>query len=344
MIDSSAETVDTEIPSAELTEVIFPMNKSNTVSRDFRWLPADLIFLMRPTQYLPIWATLFAGFVVISLKNNQAVFNSIQPSTTFWFIFLGVSLVSGAVFAFNQISDIESDRLNGKLLILPKKLVSVAEAKWFGNSIIAIALLIGIFTSIPVFSIFAICGLLGFLYNSNPFNWKNNPYLSILINYLGGGLCFIAGGLTVEPFSLNLILGGLPYALSWAAVFSLVTIPDIYGDHKSGKRTIAITVGIEKTKWIATFAVVLSLLASLILKDYIFLISAGLAFPLYLRILNNESAGVFTPVKFSFIFLTLVPIYFSPLFILPVALNVVLCKLYYKFRFGIDYPNFSSNK
>ncbi len=344
MIDSNAETVHPEIPSAELTEVIFPKNKSNTVSRDFRWFPADLFFLLRPTQYLPIWATLFAGFVVTSLNSNPTAFNSVPITNTFWFILLSVSLGSGAVFVYNQVVDVDSDKLNGKLLILPRNLVSTFEANWFGHFIISVALLIGFFISTSIFIVYLFCGLLGFLYNSNPFNWKNNPYLSIVINFLGGGLCFIAGGLTVEPISLNLILDSIPYALSWAAVFSLVTIPDIYGDHKSGKRTIAIAIGIEKTKWIATFAVILSLAASLILKDYIFLVSAGLAFPLYLRILNNESAGVFTPVKFSFIFLTLVPIYFSPLFILPVALNVILCKLYYKFRFGINYPNFSSNK
>jgi len=344
MIDRNTEIVGSEISPTELTEVIFLKNKSNTVSRDFRWFLADLLFLMRPTQYLPIWATLFAGFVVTSLQQNGFIFNSIPVTTEFWFLLLSVSLGSGAVFVYNQVVDIDSDRLNGKLLILPRNLVSIFEANWFGHIIITAALLIGFFISNSIFIVYIICGVLGYLYNSNPFNWKNNPYLSILINFFGGGLCFIAGGLTVVPFSTNLILSGIPYALSWAAVFSLVTIPDIYGDHKSGKKTIAITVGIEKTKWIAIYIVILSLAASLILKDYIFLISAGLAFPLYLRILKNDSAGVFTPVKYSFIFLTLVPVYFSPFLIVPVILNLLLCKIYYKFRFGIDYPNLSSNK
>lgn len=318
---------------------------SFSVTRNLWWLMADLIFMMRPSQFIPIWATLAAGYIYsLFFISNNLTFNAFTFNNDFWYILLSVSIGSGAVFIYNQIADIKTDQLNGKLLFLCKGLVTSTEAVWFANMLGFISLLIGYLVSTTIFFIFIICGLLGLLYSFKPTVWKNHPILSVFVNFMGGWLCFLTGSVLHHDLTTSLVVAGLPYALSWAAVFSIVTIPDRYGDHLSDKVTLSVKYGDQKTKRAAVVMIMLGLVISFFTLDPIFIFSTILALPFYFMILKKGSIEIFRPVKLSFILLVLGSGFFIPIFLLMIFTLLILTRLYYKFRFRITYPNLSSVK
>lgn len=345
MTESQVHSVETSSNDDLLKVVNTKIETQHELRRDLRWLPLDLFFMMRPSQFIPIWATLTSGFVFASLsQSGDYSFNSIGFTFEFWIILLSVSMGSGAVFIYNQISDIETDKLNGKLLFLPKSLVTKHEAIWTAHILISTALIIGYMVSGSIFFIYLICGIIGYLYNSKPAEWKNKPILSIVVNFLGGWLCFLTGAVLLEPISLNYVFAGLAYALSWSAVFCVVTIPDQFGDKKSNKITMSVKYGAKTTKIVALVMILLSFLVGVIAKDPVFIFSAIAAIPFYFRIIRIDNHGIFTPVKLSFLFLIIGSSYFAPFFLLTIFLVFAITKVYYQSRFKIDYPSFSSKK
>jgi len=310
--------------------------------RNYRWMILDLIFLMRPTQFFPIWATLVAGFLVPQLSLQSAPWFSLNFSNEFWITLLSVSLGSGAVFIYNQIEDVETDRINGKLMILNNDLVNEQVALWFGHGIAAASLFLAASVSLSLLYIYIGCGILGLVYNFYPFSLKNNPYSAILVNSLGGFLCFLAGSVTVSDSLLGLIGTAIPYGLAWGAVFALVTVPDQVGDRKTGKKTLTVARGETFTRQFAFVSTILAVGISAFNGDPIFLFAGLVSLPFYFQTLKAENgSGVFLPVKLSFVILLLGSSIFIPVFFLLNSFNFAICRLYYRFRFRLDYPSFS---
>lgn len=311
--------------------------------KDLRWLVLDLIFLMRPTQFFPIWATLTAGFVVPQLSFQSVSFFSIGFTSDFWLTLLSVSLGSGAVFIYNQVEDVESDFINGKLMILNFGLITENVALWFGHSIAAVSLFIAASVSYELLYIYISCGVLGLAYNFYPFSLKNNPYSAIVVNALGGFLCFLAGSVSASD-SLTVLIGtAIPYGLAWGAVFALVTVPDQAGDQKTGKKTLTVVKGEGFTRHFAFWVNAVAVAIAVYFKDPVFLFAGIVSLPFYFKILNaQKGSGIFFPVKLSFVLLLLGSSVFVPVFFILNSVNFAICRLYYRFRFRLDYPSFSA--
>jgi len=309
------------------------------------WLGADLFFLTRPSQFFPIWATLTAGYLVSRIQPYEFPLFSLSFSGEFWLTLLSVSLGSGSVFVYNQAADMETDRINGKLLILSDGLVSREAALWLGHGLTAAALLIAGFLSKWLVMIYLLAALAGFAYNFPPASMKNRPYAGILINAAGGFLCFLAGGLSAAELGPAMILAAMPYGLAWGGVFALVTIPDKEGDQATGKRTIAVVHGSLVTRRFAFSASALALVISLLTGDWIFISSGLISLPFYLALTRkNEPPGIFLPVKLSFISLIGVAGMIAPVFFILNSLNFAVCRWYYRFRYRIRYPDLSPVK
>lgn len=310
--------------------------------KDFRWMILDLIFLMRPTQFFPIWATLTAGFLVPQIVTQKLPWFSLTFSPDFWLTLLSVSLGSGAVFIYNQIEDIETDRINGKLMILNDGLVSEQVALWFGHGIAAASLFLASSVSYSLLYIYIGCGVLGLAYNFYPFSLKDNPYSAILVNSLGGFLCFLAGSVTVSHSLSGVVLTAIPYGLAWGAVFALVTVPDQTGDRKTGKKTLAVVNGEKFTRQFAFFITVLAVGLSVVNGDPIFLFAGLVSLPFYFQLLKKENgSGIFFPVKLSFVLLLFASSLFIPVFFILISVNFAVCRVYYRLRFHLNYPSFS---
>ena len=78
------------------------------------WHAFDYIFLMRPALMPAVWSLFLFGLC-------HAPGNVQTTNTPHMFLSLGLlTLVMGAGYIHNQLHDIESDRINNKLFLLPK--------------------------------------------------------------------------------------------------------------------------------------------------------------------------------------------------------------------------------
>lgn len=308
-------------------------------TRSRTWFAADLVALTRPSQFFPIWATLAAGYV--SMLTVQDPFPSFSHffNLTFWVTLLAVSMGSGAVFIYNQVADAPTDRLNNKLLIIPMGLVKPYEAILWGHLLAAATLATGVFLGKSILTLFLICGLIGIAYSFPPARWKDRPVMALLVHIIGGGACFLAGALSLVPFSTDLLAQAAPYALAWAGVYTLVSVADSTGDQQTGKRSPAVAWGETRAMKAGVMLIVLAGLVAILFQTVPFLVAFLPVLPFYLLILKKGRSFLFGPVKWSFLSLGLVVSFWSPVFALLLVANGLLLKLYYHYRFGMNYPN-----
>ena len=80
----------------------------------------DCVFLLRIALLAPVWTILLIGWITGSASARPflaAGFRS--PPGVLWGVLFGFSLVVAFIYVVNQIVDIESDRINHKLFLLP---------------------------------------------------------------------------------------------------------------------------------------------------------------------------------------------------------------------------------
>ncbi|MEO0146629.1 MAG: UbiA family prenyltransferase [candidate division WOR-3 bacterium] len=299
----------------------------------------DAVFLTRPMIMVPGWIFMFMGY--FWAKGLPLFGLSIPLDPMFWIAFVSYSLEMGAVYILNQITDLESDRENRKLLILPEGLLSVRFAWAEAGVLGAVSLILAFLVGLPFVIIWFLSGLLGFLYSGPP-NLKAQPIPNIILNMVGYGfLAVLAGWAVGGKFSWLALLFCLPYAFGDGAVTAATMIPDIPGDRRAGEETLAVRYGPKATAWFAFACDILALTTGLIARDPIISLAAGLSAPLFLysAIRTNDLSVKLSFRVSSFILALLVGLRFPSLIALGLAV-LLGSKLYYRLRFGIrDYPS-----
>jgi len=89
----------------------------------------DSLFLFRLLLLIPVWTVLILGWItgnVHASLGGIATQNYIESDL--WVSLIFFSLIVSSIYIVNQIADVESDRLNNKLFILPRGLVTITEA------------------------------------------------------------------------------------------------------------------------------------------------------------------------------------------------------------------------
>ncbi|NUQ80491.1 MAG: UbiA family prenyltransferase [Bacteroidetes bacterium] len=314
-------------------------NVSVSAERSRSWFAADLVALMRPSQFFPIWATLAAGYGSMLASQTPVPSFTHFFNQTFWLTLLAVSMGSGAVFIYNQVADATTDRMNNKLLIIPMGLVKPSEAILWGHLLGAATLATGVFLGKSILTLFLICGLIGVAYSFPPARWKDQPVMALLVHVIGGGACFMSGALALVPFSQDLLIQAVPYALAWAGVYTLVSVADSAGDRETGKRSPAVAWGEKPALHVGVWLIVSAGVVAAFVPSVPFLLAFLPVLPFYLLILKKGRLYLFGPVKWSFLTLGLVVALWIPVFALLLVVNGLLLKLYYHYRFGLNYPN-----
>ncbi len=311
----------------------------------------DYIFLLRPTVLVPVWIFLLIGHY----RAGGGIF-SVTPSFVLGFVIY--TMIMGAVYIVNQITDIETDRINDKLFILPRGLVSVRAAYVEIVGLIAVAFALSFFFS-PIYRTFLLLSfILGLLYSVRPAKFKGRPFLDLLSNALGYGfLAFSVGWLSVRTFSIDTFVYSIPYILAVGGVFVNTTIPDIGGDKASGEITTGVYLGERKALILALVLVVGSLISSVVLLDFICLPCAVIASIIFFwaytvksqrqkppssggEILGSadEKRVALISVRLSAPLLALAVCVIYPWFLLLLLLVFLLSRYYYKRRFNFVYP------
>jgi len=300
----------------------------------------DYFFVLRPILLVPAWTMLLVGHYRAGGELSIGLF---LPEE-FWLAMLLYSGLMGAVYIVNQISDIETDRLNKKLFLVTEGYVNK-------KAIIVEAILLLFAASFMAFWKFSVLfgavitasGILGLLYSVPPFKFKGKPFLDMLANGFGYGLlAFVAGWLSSNQARSAMWLYSLPYVLAVSAVYLNTTIPDYDSDKATGNITTGVFIGPKATRWLALGMMSGSLALAIYFKDILCFAASGAALPLFLMavISANMRWTMLSYQAGSLVLVVMAGILF-PIYI-PILLATFLAlKFYHKWRFGMDYPKFA---
>ncbi|HSG99250.1 MAG TPA: UbiA family prenyltransferase, partial [candidate division Zixibacteria bacterium] len=213
-----------------------------------RSTPLDYLFFMRPVLMPPVWTIALLGTIGRSDNGIPAAW---------WALFLlQLTCLFGAVYTLNQICDIESDRLNCKLIFLPEGLISVGRARAFTAVLNLVA--VGCATLFGWTYVLLSLGVvvLGAVYSVGRQPWKNHPILGLLANTIGHGtLVFLLGCAFSGTLEVADLWHSCAYFFAVGGVYLATTVPDATGDRLSGKRTVAVMIGRGPTMSLATVCV-----------------------------------------------------------------------------------------
>jgi 4-hydroxybenzoate polyprenyltransferase len=292
----------------------------------------DYLFLMRPVLMPPVWTILLLGH----RRSSQLSGESHLPGLAL----LLVTFLVGAVYVLNQIFDIESDRLNQKLFFLARGYISKGAA-------IVETILLNVLCVIPAFIISLQLGLLfllgmifGFLYSAPPFGVKNRPFGGLILNALAhGNLAFLIGWIMNRSLSADSLLFSLPYMFAVAAIYLNTTIPDMEGDRRAGKITLAVKSGKGSVSVLACSFVLAALILSILVRDIPFLVASSLSFPFFVySALSKKERATVLATKVPILLLSIAAGIFYPWYFAILILGFLGTRLYYKARFSLDYP------
>ena len=78
----------------------------------------DYLMLLRPTLFFSVWVMICIGMYISSILSNTVEMNIIDYNAHTLIMFFGITLVCGSTFIINQLSDVDSDRINNKVFLL----------------------------------------------------------------------------------------------------------------------------------------------------------------------------------------------------------------------------------
>uniref|UniRef100_A0A7V3VUT4 Prenyltransferase n=1 Tax=candidate division WOR-3 bacterium TaxID=2052148 RepID=A0A7V3VUT4_UNCW3 len=301
----------------------------------------DYILLLRPLILIPVW-----NFYLIG--NHLA-------DTKAWFSiksFLGLfiyTMLMGGIYILNQITDIETDRINKKLFILSENYIPLRNAYIEMFVLWGFSISLALFFGLPFFLIVVFSLLLGVSYSLPPIKLKGRPFLDALSNGFGYGILnFLAGWVILRNFEWDTITKLLPYFFSILAVFINTTIVDIEGDKKTGDNTTSVFIGAGASYILSTFLLLCGAILASLNKDLICLIPSTISLPLFFYVTlyylkNKKINRRFTIVSFRLpgVIFTIITCLIYPGYIPFLILTIGGMKIYYKKRFNINYPSLS---
>jgi 4-hydroxybenzoate polyprenyltransferase len=260
--------------------------------------------------------------------------------------FVSYSLLMGAVFIVNQMTDVSSDLENEKLFLIAEKHVSPKAA--VREISVLVILSYGLALKLSgwfLVSLSLALLVLGVAYSLPPFLWKDHPFLGLFANLFGGFVTFSAGWLAAGDLSWKMVGHALPYIFAVGAVYFLTTILDAEGDLHSNKITVAVRFGDRLCVRMALFFDGLALALGVVLRDWIVSISALVSLFLFgWLIFRNDPVWINRATRLPILVLSvLVAVYFPPYW-LGILGIYFLSKWYYWKRFGLNYPSLSPTR
>ena len=307
------------------------------------WLTRlDYFFLLRPMLFFPGWSTMLAGYYIETRTSWLPVVQSGESMPVPLLLLTGLAMIMGASFVLNQLEDIESDKKNRKLFIIANGLVSKKTAVREVILVTTGGLLIGFYINARVGVLLILFFILtGLIYNFNPFKLKDKPWGSLIANALMGWLAFAVGWSALYAPDLQLLADSLPYLFFNTSLYLFTLLPDREGDAQSNKKTLAVLKGEKKVINRALVLYFLGLLICAFLNDKQALIFYLLSLPFYgLTLVRKNTESTIRTTKYAILFFALSICLRWPFYFLLMLAGFFMTKMYFKYRFDFDYPNF----
>lgn len=296
----------------------------------------DHLFLFRPMLLPPVWTIGLLGY-----EQGRRWAGGIPGEFPVLPIAL-FTLLTGGVYVHNQINDIEGDRVNRKLFLLADGHISERAATVQMVICYGGAVGLSFVHSVRLGLLMVGALILGILYNSPPFRWKDRPFHGVLYNVLAHGVVvFSVGWLAIAPLDRALALHAIPYCLGVGAIYLNTTLPDILGDRLSGKITIGVRWGFRTTCMLACLCLIGAITTGFLLRDGFITMPSLLCLPLFVWMtVTGQVADVARATKIGVLALSMAAVVVSPPYLFLLLVLFFGARLYYKVRFGLDYPTF----
>jgi len=312
----------------------------------------DCFFLLRIPLLAPVWTILILGWITADpnrpLGGIWGDFSvPLLSELPLWIALVGFSLVVASIYVINQIVDIESDRINHKLFLLPHGFISVRTA-WILAACCALAgMATAFYFNNTMVILFGLGLVLGGCYNLKPVILKNRPWGGVFANFLGHGvLTYLVGWYAArQTLDTQALLSSLSPGFANAAVFLASTIPDASGDRATGKKTFCVRYGEKATAIVAAVACLLALVFCFKIAWHWWVMGVPAIVSMFFFALNAvrpKKEMAFQSFKWPVFILTAFVSLMVPLYAVLILITYFGSKLYYRKRFGIDYPTFKS--
>ncbi|MBI4895508.1 MAG: UbiA family prenyltransferase [Candidatus Aenigmarchaeota archaeon] len=196
-------------------------------------------------------AALVAG--VVSLSN-------LVPSLQLVFAMLATFFISSFGMVFNDIFDIEIDKINKPKRPLPSGKISLKVANIYGVLLAIVGLAFAYFVNFYAFGVAIVATVLLYAYAAKlkKVMLVGNIVVSFLV-----GLTFIYGGVINFNFLGVIMLAFLAFLANMAREI-YKTCEDVVGDKKEGVRSLAIKYGVVRAKMAGSVFIILAVILSIV--------------------------------------------------------------------------------
>jgi 4-hydroxybenzoate polyprenyltransferase len=295
---------------------------------------ADRFFLLRPLVIVPAITFFLLGYSKAGAKHTS-------EGGTFYLAVFSYAILMGSVYVANQLADVESDRANDKLFLLPSGIIKKNEA-------VVLAILLALFSMVAAFRIhgttpwfFGLSLAMGIAYSAPPFALKRLFPLDIVSNALGYGVvAYATGWSVVSSPQLSDLTHALPFALCVAGVFVLTALADAEGDQRSGFKSTGVVLSLRQGVWLALLLVVLALALAVFIDNRVATIGSMLSLPFFTyAALKVGSQSVKIAYRCGSAIFVLIVGVMRPLFLVVVLVLLGLSRVYYSKRFSVSYPS-----
>ncbi|HOT97489.1 MAG TPA: UbiA family prenyltransferase [bacterium] len=306
----------------------------------------DYFFVLRPTLFFPVWTVALTGF-----WSHERTMAGLPWFYGFWplrgitvmqgLALLLLTVLMGAAFLLNQLTDVESDRFNNKLYLVASGAVPERHARMESLLLLAVGLggLTGLKPALALCALF-IFAVTGWAYSCKPFLCKDRPWLGLWANLSGSVLIYLFGWSMAGPLSWSALRCGLPYVLGIGAVYLLTTIPDRPGDAAAHKITLAVRWGETRIYRAAVICSGLAVVAALLTKEGVALAATLTVWPFFIWAWHRETVeSALQTNKMATLALSLLICWRIPVYLFLLAGLFFFSKWYYRHRFNVHYPS-----
>ena len=299
----------------------------------------DFVFILRPTVVVGMWVFFFAG-AALAARATGVRLSPLLPDGRLLLGFASMTAVLGGGCLLNQITDVETDRVNEKLFFLPRGIVSM-RAAWIELAVVWLA---AAALAVPMSGgfrlVLAASLLLNVTYSAPPVRAKSQYPWDMVWNGLGFGFVSAAAGwASVATLQPTVVAPGLVYAVAVAGVTASTTVLDVEGDRAQGLQTTAAVLGARAASVLTLVLVGAAGVAGGLLRDPLGFFGPLASLPLLVRahvtrershriIANQVMVAVFAVVAAARV----------PYLLLLLALVYFGSRGYYKARFNFSYP------
>ncbi len=296
----------------------------------------DLFFSARPLLHLPIWSV----YLVALRYRNQLSYETFGWGNIAALAIL--SLMAAGAFWLNQVYDRESDALNNKIGFIQRGYLTVKMLLWCAAVATVLGLALSYWYSGTLFLICLQGAALTYIYSAPPLRLKDRPISGMLANaYAFGFLISVSVQPHINAHTIGLIGWDNPYYffLSVASVHVITTLPDLAGDSRTGKRTMAVTWG-RVPSLVTAFALMLLAVWVAWYTGHMILvaIAAVSVVSIVVNLVVKSAKLELLSAKLPILLLTVLAAWYYPFYALFIIALICATRIYYRKRFGMTYP------